>query len=129
MIEDRSEFWMVIIYIVVTIFIIWIGLTIRHNGYEDGYAAAKMRYECSLDKCDGYCNHVQESIEKFIDDEEIIRRDNLFEEEGVYSSDDMDESYWEGAYDGYIEGYGDRYYGNKRELDLDEYENKNLFDW
>lgn len=84
-------------------------------------------YKSHIESCDGYCKHVEEAIEWRIDNEELADRDDIYSIEGVYSEDDVNDSYWEGVYYGYIQGYGDCYYGNAQEQELDEYVDEELF--
>lgn len=73
------------------------------------------------DYCDGHCDHVEDEISDRVYDGELIRSYEALDEE------DLNDSYWEGVYDGYIQGYGDCYYGNKQELELDDYQDEELF--
>ena len=95
--------------------------------YEEGSFYDLETYEKHEDYCDGDCHHVLDSIESRIENDELIDRSNLFDQDGVFSEDDLETAYWEGAYDGYIQGYGDCYFGNEREQDLNEYVDENMF--
>ena len=73
------------------------------------------------DYCDGHCDHIENEIDDRVYDGELIRSDEALNE------DDLNDSYWEGVYYGYIQGYGDCYYGNAQEQELDEYVDEELF--
>ena len=123
----RSDGSLIFFFITIIIFII----TGQQDAYDEGYAAAVEEYsgyeERHADNCDGSCDHVQNEIENLLDDDILIYRDDVFLEDDIYSEEDMDEAYWEGAYDGYIQGYGDCYYGSERELDIYKYEDEDMF--
>ena len=73
------------------------------------------------DYCNGQCDHVEDEIFDRVYEGELIRSDEALDEE------DLNDSYWQGAYYGYIQGYGDCYYGNDKQLELDEYVDEELF--
>ena len=84
-------------------------------------------YEEHVDSCYGDCEHVENEIQERIYDDELIDPDDIYDVEGVYTEDDLERVYWEGAYDGYIQGYGDCYYGKEQEQELDEYVDEDMF--
>lgn len=73
------------------------------------------------DYCDGQCDHIEDEIDDRVYDGELISSYEALDEE------DLNDSYWEGVYYGYIQGYGDCYYGNTQEQELDEYVDEELF--
>ena len=44
-----------------------------------------------------------------------------------YSEEDLLQSYTEGLAEGYVQGYGDCFYGNKKELDISEYTDEEYY--
>lgn len=122
----KSDGSLIFFIILIVVFALSSGKA-EQKAYDEGYAAAQAEYEEEIDNCNGQCSHVQNAIENFIDDGILIYRENVFYEDDIYSEDDMEEQYWEGAYEGYIQGYGDRYYGNERELDISDYEDEHMF--
>lgn len=118
--SDGSLAFFIVLIIVFSV----LGGWAEQKAYDEGYAAAKEEYgnyEHHTESCDGSCDHVQYEIEDLLYDGVLIRKDEALNE------DDLEESYWEGAYDGYIQGYGDRHYGNERELDISEYKDEDMF--
>ena len=125
----KSDGSLIFFVILIVVFSLASGKAER-KAYNEGYAAAQEEYENyeeHIDSCDGNCDHVQNEIENLIYDDVLIYRDAVFEEDDIFDEDDMFDSYWEGAYNGYIQGYGDCRYGNKRELDISEYKNEDMF--
>ena len=89
------------------------------------YEHLKEKYEYAEEEharsCDGSCEHITEVIEYLIDEGELVERDFIFDLYSVYSEDDLQKAYMEGMAEGYVQGYGDCFYGNKQELDISEY--------
>ena len=92
---------------------------------EEEYEYLEEKYEYAEEEhafsCDGSCEHVKESIENLIEEGELVEMDSVYDLYNVYSEDDIQKAYMEGMAEGYVQGYGDCFYGNKKELDISEY--------
>ena len=125
----RSEGSVVFVIVVIIVFN-FLNYAMSEKAYDEGYEAAKEEYEYSEEEhassCDGSCEHVEESIQNLIGDE-LIEKDSVYDLDDDYSEDELLQSYTEGLAEGYVQGYGDCFYGNKKELDISEYTDEEYY--
>ena len=132
--SDTNVFLTLIgIFLIALIFYIG-GYNTAEEDYSNQIADLEQEIEQEIETCeghneycDGHCEHIEDEIENRVYDKELIYRDLINETDGIYDDDDMEESYWEGAIDGYVQGYGDCYYGNEQEYEIDEYFDEHMF--
>lgn len=128
----RSDGTIVFVVIVIIIFSV-INYSFSEKSYKEGYVAANHEFmeehftSSYEDFCDGSCEHVKEAIENLIEEGELVDADSIFDRYNVYSEEDLQKAYMEGMAEGYVQGYGDCFYGNKKELDISEYSDEEYY--